>query len=100
MIDRFGNPIIIGWPAHHVIYLEAALSLPRSERAQAFQDIAELTGRALQLVRDKAYKIERERMRKLVAPTRMVMVPARTIPCRPMKSELKPISKAKLMGGR
>lgn len=66
MLDRLGLPIAVGWPPHHIIYLQAALALPRSEHTAAFQDIADLTGRSLNAVQSKAYALQRQRLR--IAP--------------------------------
>jgi hypothetical protein len=61
MKDRFGNPIIIGWPAHHILWIEAAMTLPHRERIAAFQEIADMTGRGYASVYGKYRDILRER---------------------------------------
>lgn len=62
MIDRFGNPILVGWSEHEDLWLAAAMSLPsRSDRIAAYQDISELTGRSFAVVLRRAeLKLERE----------------------------------------
>lgn len=46
MIDRFGNFVQVGWPAHHILWIRAAMSLEAHEMREAFHDIASLTGRS------------------------------------------------------
>jgi 2-polyprenyl-6-methoxyphenol hydroxylase-like FAD-dependent oxidoreductase len=103
MIDRFGDPIRVGWPEYQILWLRAALDLPKPERAAAFQDIADMTGRTLSAVRDRAY-LEAWRMRERAERCRRPMVPARAFPCpqrsRFIPSELKQPTKAQLMGAR
>ena len=62
MKDRFGNKVIVGWPPHHLIYIEAALTLPHRERVEAYHDIADMTGRTYATVQKRA-----ERMREEIA---------------------------------
>ncbi len=47
MIDRWGNSVRVGWAAHEILWLEAAMSLPVLDRPAAYKDISELTGRSL-----------------------------------------------------
>lgn len=55
MLDRYGNRVLVGWALHELIWIEAALSLPsRALRAAAYEDIADLSGRGVLAVRDKA----------------------------------------------
>jgi len=61
MKDRFGRSIQVGWPEHHILWIEAAMTLPRAERNVAFNDIAEMTGRGYASVYYKYRDILRER---------------------------------------
>lgn len=61
MIDRFGKPVLVGWPAHHILWIEAAMTLPRTQRMEAFTDIAEMTGRSYACVHWKYREILCER---------------------------------------
>lgn len=61
MKDRFGHPVSVGWPAHHILWIEAAMTLPRRERLAAFDDIGEMTGRGSASVYYKWKLILRER---------------------------------------
>lgn len=61
MIDRFGNKIDVAWPTHHILWVEAAMSLSQTARVQAFQDIADLTGRSYIAVYEKHRYIKRKR---------------------------------------
>lgn len=49
--------IYIGWTPVEMIYLQAALTLPRKEHTAAFQDIADMTHRSLSAVRTEAYRL-------------------------------------------
>lgn len=108
MIDRSGAEVVVAWPEHHIIWLEAALTLPKSERHAAFQDIAEMTGRTFCAVRSKAYWMnERKRLARLRADAErnrpvLVVDVGRGPNKRPAltPSQLTPISKARLMGAR
>lgn len=73
MLDRFGNPVRVAWPHHHILWIDAALTLPRNEHTAAFEDIADLTGRSLVAIQSKAYAIQRARLAE--ANTRRVFVP-------------------------
>ena len=59
-IDRFGHDVILGWAAHEILWLEAALTLDVVERAEAYHDISEMTGRSVQAIRKKASTIQDE----------------------------------------
>jgi hypothetical protein len=61
MKDRFGHSIQVGWPPHHILWIEAAMTLPHAERIAAFQDIGEMTGRGYASVYYKHRHILRER---------------------------------------
>ena len=87
MKDRFGQPTIIGYSEVEILWIRAALTLPRGERAPAFRDIAAMTGRNLHAVQDKAYKLREEdaelRQRAIDLAkgygTRSLMVPVRRL---------------------
>lgn len=53
-LDRFGNPIRIGWAPHVLLWLEAANRLRPKDWPEAFQDIASLSGFSLSSVKRKA----------------------------------------------
>lgn len=53
-VDRFGNPIRIGWAPKVLLWLEAANRLTRKDRPEAFEDIASLSGFSLSSVKRKA----------------------------------------------
>jgi len=60
VVDRFGNPVRIGWSAHHILWIRAAMSLEKAERHQAYRDIAELTGRSYRSVWQLSCMLERD----------------------------------------
>lgn len=108
--NRWGKPIIMGWWPHELIWIDAALCLPSSEYRSALRDIADLTGRGIQAVEQKAHSIVVER-RKAAAKeeARRILVAERcqpvTGPARPLAapmppSTITPPSRARLMGGR
>ena len=110
MIDRWGKTICVGWPAHHIIWLDAALSLAGEQRTSAFLDIAELTGRSFCAVRNKAYAVLQNKLDTLIAEraavhksTHAAMVARRDAQrlakAMPPSSITAP-SKARLMGAR
>lgn len=71
-LDRFGNPIMLGWPEHHLLWLAAAWSLPAAERNAALREISELTGRSaaacyFRAHRQAQYVARHERRAALVA---------------------------------
>ena len=106
MIDRFNNSIVVGWPAHHVLYLEAAMSLPTvAERTAAYRDIADLIGRSFQSVANKVYRLrvaqEMVSLRARVSALedgRVLLGPIALAPLEP--SSFADIPSAQLMGGR
>jgi len=108
MITSAGKDVPVGWSDHHIVWIEAAMTLPKNQRTAAYQDVADMTGRTLTAVRCKAYWIaeqrEYERLRLEAATARRVLVPIRCVPrnTRPemAKSQLAPISRARLMGCR
>lgn len=61
MMDRFGDPIVIGWADHQLVWLEAAFSLPRADRALALNDVADLTGRSFAQCYWKCLEIGRQK---------------------------------------
>jgi hypothetical protein len=81
MLDRFGKPIRVGWAIHEILWIEAALTLPRAERLAAFEDIASMTGRTVAGVQTRAYTLAAERPAQ--SDPRTVMVLAVTKPGRP-----------------
>lgn len=108
MKDRWGNQIQVGWAEHEILWVKAAIKLPRDERIEAFQDIAAMTGRTEFAVRDKAMVIrakQRDDAAILAAQTpRRLFVATKHTRYGPkpilMPSHLRPPSKAKLMGCR
>lgn len=107
MIASDGKDIPVGWSDHHIIWIEAVMTLPKNQRTAAYQDIADMTGRTLTAVRCKAYWIAEQReylrLRLEAATARRVLVVDRGRgPNRPKlaPSEIAPISKARLMGAR
>lgn len=58
MLDRFGKRVVVGWAEHEVLWLKAAMTLPRIERWEAFQDISDLTGRTFAAVTYQAQRLE------------------------------------------
>ncbi len=62
MINRNGGAVLVAWPEHHLLWLEACNQLSAYDRSQAFYDIAALTGRSIGAVRDKANKMRLEKM--------------------------------------
>lgn len=61
------------WPEHHMIWIHAAISLPGHKQADAFRDIAALTGRTFEAVDLKAGVLRKATIS--AALTRRVMVP-------------------------
>lgn len=112
MIASDGRDIQVGWSDHHIVWIEAAMTLPRSERTDAYRDIAAMTGRTLTAVRCKAYWIGEQRHKEMIrAKARADM--AASLARRPMvvagklgvstyapPTAIKPIPKARLMGCR
>lgn len=107
MIDHFGKPVRVGYASHELIWIRAAMRLPRDERTEAYQDIAQLTGRTEFAIREKAKELRaraREDFAKLMAacPPRRPLVPQRKHFRRPpvLKSELRQPTLKQLMGCR
>lgn len=108
MLDRFGSPGRVGWPEHSILWLEAALTLPRDQHSQAFQDIADMTGRTLNAVRFKAYALLTQRLDVRIADAAAIkkaqhaaMLARRTARlCGLPPSQIPAPSMARLMGAR
>lgn len=100
MIDRLGNAIYIGWAAHEILWLCATWELPREERCAAFHDIAAMTGRSVQAVRVKAFRLWWQRERERERASRRIFVPYTCPSWKGTPSQLAQISKARLMSGR
>ncbi len=100
-VDRFGNKILSGWAAHEILYLKAAMELPRRERFDAFSDIAGITGRTVSAVQSKAYALH---SRALVtwAESANIVVAGRQAQGRPTPDTwiLNQPTRAMLMAGR
>jgi hypothetical protein len=62
-VDRYGNKIQLGWAAHELLWVEAAMTLFVEERPDAFRDIAAMSGRSYSAVRTKAYGLALQRRR-------------------------------------
>lgn len=48
------------WPAHALVWIEAAMTLPRKNRGKAFRDIAAMLGCSQTAVETRATRIRRE----------------------------------------
>jgi hypothetical protein len=86
MIDRWGNPVCVGWPAHHLIWCGAAVS------DDDLRDIAHLTGRSLEAVRKMS-----GRLRQAAKP-KVVVAPLPISP--PSPSALRALTAFEKMTGR
>ncbi|HCE08739.1 MAG TPA: hypothetical protein DEQ40_09100 [Oxalobacteraceae bacterium] len=104
MMDRFGRLILLGWPEHHILYVEAALTLPRHEKFAALYDIAEITGRSIKAVRMKANQLAAKKIHDAAEAetARRILVAERYRPNRPavLPTELLQPTKYQLMGAR
>lgn len=104
MIDRFGKTINIAWSEHEALWVEAAMSLPPDQRAAAYRDISELTGRTRDQIWAKAAKIRDAAWGEpeIKAPVAIWRPFVRGEYRRPaaLPSELRQPSKAQLMGAR
>lgn len=98
MISRFGQPLYLGWPEHHLEWVRAALTLDYKERQLAFRDIAEMTGRGIKAVRDRAKRIKEQDRRQAEIANRRVMRLPRAWSMPP--SQITPPSMSRLMGCR
>jgi hypothetical protein len=77
MKDRYGDPIRVGWSDHHIVWLEAAMTLSGEERDYAIQDIGELTGRSPEAVRAKMRAINWKRRQALMGHRAVTCAQAR-----------------------
>ena len=105
MISRFGQPIFLGWPEHHLEWIRAALTLDYKSRQFALQDIAEMTGRGIKAVRDRAKRIkEQDKRQAKIANRRVMRLPpdwSRVSSYRALgPSQIAPPAMARLMGCR
>lgn len=79
MKDRYGFPVLVGWHDFEILWVEAALTLPKIERSAAYRDIASMSGRTFQAIQCKAQMIaSQKRFDEAVARMvpRRIMVPA------------------------
>lgn len=60
MIDAGGRPVIVGWPEYQELWLRAAVSLPKRDRWEAYENIAEMTNRSLASVKRRAEALQAE----------------------------------------
>lgn len=58
MLDRFGKTVRVAWAEHEILWLKAAMTLPRTERWEAFQDISDMTGRTFAAITYQAQRLE------------------------------------------
>lgn len=99
MKDRFGQDIYVYWAEHEIEWINAANTLDRQERRKAFSDIASMSSRSYEaVVRFASYLRERDaRQAKEWAEKQRLKKPANvSLP----PSELKPPTRAQLMGAR
>lgn len=71
MKDRFGRTIAIGWGRHEIIWLEAVLTLPRSQVKRALSDIAEMSGRTFKATQSKFYHVRQQARREAAEAQRL-----------------------------
>lgn len=64
MLDRHGQPIRIGFQAHELEYITAAMTLPLRERESAYDQISDLTGRAVSSIKNRARKLITEKRQR------------------------------------
>lgn len=57
MIDRYGNRLAVGWSEVEMLWLEAALALPKNERMSAYQDIAAMSTRPALSIQRMAHRV-------------------------------------------
>lgn len=100
MIDRYGKPINVAWPEHHLEWVRAALTLDFKERQAAFHDIAEMTGRGIEAVRGcvKAVRDRDRRQAIAYAHKKALRTATPALPFPP--STIRPPTMAQLMGCR
>lgn len=97
MIDHWGNSIRVGWAAHELVWVEAALSLPTQDRREAYKDIASMSGRSYDAIRRMAVQLRAAQRRALEAMQRPVRV---RLPATLPPTTIKPPTLAQLMGRR
>ena len=59
-MDRFKNPVRVDWPRHHLVWIDAALTLRGDEHKEALNDIAAMTCRSYAAVYCKASRRREE----------------------------------------
>lgn len=104
MIDCHNKRIYVGWAEHEILWLQAAMVLPLSERSAAYQDIADMTGRTYagitwQVSRQRGLEREHNRLVRLTAerPQRITLPP---VPLPPSSMNTSPQMLAKRLGAR
>lgn len=60
MIDAGGRPVTVGWPEYQELWLRAAVSLPKRDRWEAYENIAEMTNRSVASVKRRAEALQTE----------------------------------------
>lgn len=79
-IDRFGNQIRLAWSDHEILWVKAALTLPRHNRMCAYRDISEMSHRTLGAVQTMARKIWAAGTDERAEAARALLVPVRRLP--------------------
>lgn len=106
MIDRFGNTIQLGWWPHELLWIEAALTLPISERREALDDIATMSNRSLGSVTHKFYDLHHQRKKQAaqaaLAVSKAIAEQARLVALsKPVfETSIRMPSRSQLMSGR
>lgn len=100
MLNRFGKLVHIGWSQKEELYLDAIIDM--GSQTAHVRELSELTGRSVNAV----YM----RMRKRMAARELIELQAKLKPCVPVRgkaaiiqappSQLRPLTRAELMGGR
>lgn len=57
MMDHKGKTIFVGWAAHEIVWLTAAAGLPNREQREAYEDIADMSGRTFAAVQRQANRM-------------------------------------------
>lgn len=98
-LDRYGCKIMVGWSEVEKQWLEAALTLPKSERTDAYRDIAYMSARPMLSVQRMAWRVAMFKRDEEVKRSRIAPRPVkRAEPLAP--SQIAPPSQARLMSGR
>lgn len=98
MIDRRGYRVAVGYSAHEILWLRAAISTGR--RRADLQDISELTGRSVECLRQMSYKIrEADRLEEKAARIVKALAAAPKPPVRDDVPSLSYPTMAQLMSG-